>query len=73
MKDKSLYPVKSTEMVGKPMNGLIHSSLNIYSNSENYIIFNSWMYNGTHTHYFVQKFKFSSTSAEVIHSENQFF
>ena len=55
------------------MNGLIHSSLNIYSNSENYIIFNSWMYNGTHTHYFVQKFKFSSTSADVIHSENQFF
>ena len=73
LKDKGAYSVKSTQMVGKPMNGLIHSSLNIYTEAENYIIFISWMYNGTHTHFFVQKFKFSSTSDEVIHSERQFF
>ena len=72
-RDKSVYSVKSTEMVGKPIYGLIHSSLNIYSNSENYIIFNSWMYNGTHTHYLVQKNKFSSTSDKVIQTESQFF
>ena len=31
------------------------------------------MYNGTHTHYLVQKNKFSSTSDKVIQTESQFF
>ena len=53
-----IYQDKATTVLQKPINSLIHSSINDISN-QGQVIFNSWMYNGTHNFYNMQKINFN--------------